>query len=145
VDDAERRERFAAARVARLATADGAGRPHLVPMVFALVGDVVWSAVDAKPKTTHRLRRLANVEATGRASVLVDSYAEDWAALWWVRVDGPAEVLAPDDARARDGLDALVAKYPQYRADRPAGPVLAVRCERWSSWSATPWVRGWRG
>ena len=138
MDDAERRERFAAARVARLATADGAGRPHVVPMVFALVEDVVWSAVDAKPKTTHRLRRLANVEATGRASVLVDHYDEHWAALWWVRVDGPAEVLDLDDPRARAGVDALVAKYPQYRADRPAGPVLVVRCEHWSSWSATP-------
>jgi PPOX class probable F420-dependent enzyme len=138
VDEAERRDRFAAARVARLATADGAGRPHVVPMVFALVEDVVWSAVDAKPKTTHRLRRLANVEATGRASVLVDGYAEDWAALWWVRVDGPAQVLAPDDPGARAGVDALVAKYPQYRPARPAGPVLAVRCEHWSSWSATP-------
>ena len=138
MDDAERRRRFAAARVARLATVDGTGRPHVVPMVFALVGDVVWSAVDAKPKTTHRLRRLANIEATGRASVLVDRYDDDWAALWWVRVDGPASVFAPEDERARNGLDALVAKYPQYRADRPAGPVLAVRCEHWSSWSATP-------
>ena len=138
MEDAERRRLVAAARVARLATADAGGRPHVVPIVFALVGDVLWSAVDAKPKTTPRLRRLANVEATGRASVLVDHYDDDWAALWWVRVDGSAEVLAADDPRARDGVDALVAKYPQYQADRPAGPALAVRCERWTSWSATP-------
>jgi PPOX class probable F420-dependent enzyme len=102
------------------------------------VDDVLWSAVDAKPKTTHRLRRLANVEATGRASVLVDHYDDDWAALWWVRVDGSAEVLAADDPMARAGVDALVAKYPQYRSNRPAGPALAVRCEHWTSWSATP-------
>jgi PPOX class probable F420-dependent enzyme len=138
VDDAERRRRVAGARVARLATVDVDGRPHVVPVVFALVGDVVWSAVDAKPKTTQRLRRLANVEATGRASLLVDSYDEDWQALWWVRVDGPAEVLPAADPRAREGVDALVDKYPQYRAARPAGPVLALTCETWRSWSATP-------
>ena len=138
VDCAEQRRRVAEARVARLATVGADGRPHLVPVVFALVADVVWSAVDAKPKTTQRLRRLANVEATGRASLLVDSYDEDWAALWWVRVDGPAEVLPAADPRAREAVDALVAKYPQYRAARPAGPVLAVTCESWRSWSAAP-------
>jgi PPOX class probable F420-dependent enzyme len=137
VDDAERRRLLGSARVARLATVGADGRPHVVPVVFALVADVVWSAVDAKPKTTHRLRRLANVRATGRASLLVDSYDEDWAALWWVRVDGPAQVLLPDDPRAPEGVDALVAKYPQYRKARPTGPVLAVRCETWRSWSAT--------
>jgi PPOX class probable F420-dependent enzyme len=138
VDDAERRRRLAAARVARLATVDGEGQPHVVPIVFALVEDVVWSAVDAKPKTTQRLRRLANVAATGRASLLVDSYDEDWRALWWVRVDGPAQVLPADDPRAVAAVDALVAKYPQYRASRPPGPVLAVRCQTWRSWAATP-------
>ena len=136
MDDAERRRRFALARVARLATVDAGGRPHVVPLVFALVQDVVWSAVDAKPKSTYRLRRLANVEATGRASLLVDHFDEDWSALWWVRVDGPAEVLAADDPRAVRGVDALVEKYPQYRDARPAGPVLAIRCETWQSWSA---------
>jgi len=137
VDDTEQRRRVAEARVARLATVGADGRPHLVPIVFALVADVVWSAVDAKPKTTQQLRRLANVEATGRASLLVDSYDEDWRALWWVRVDGPAEVLPAADPRARDAVDALVDKYPQYRAARPAGPVLAVTCETWRSWTAT--------
>jgi PPOX class probable F420-dependent enzyme len=134
----DERERLAAARVARLATVSGDGRPHLVPIVFALVGDVVWSAVDAKPKTTRALRRLANIEATGRASVLVDAYDEDWSALWWVRVDGAAQVLTVDDTEAVAGVDALVAKYPQYRERRPGGPVVAVRCETWRSWAATP-------
>ena len=123
MDDGERRRRFAVARVARLATVDADGRPHVVPLVFALVDDVVWSAVDAKPKSTYRLRRLVNVEATGRASLLVDHFDEDWSALWWVRVDGPAEVLAPDDPRGGPGVDALVEKYPQYRDARPAGPL----------------------
>jgi PPOX class probable F420-dependent enzyme len=134
----DERERLADARVARLATVSGDGRPHLVPVVFALVGDVVWSAVDAKPKSTRNLRRLANVEATGRASLLVDAYDEDWSTLWWVRVDGRAQVLPADDPRAAAGIDALVAKYGQYRDHRPDGPAVAVRCEQWRSWSATP-------
>ena len=134
----DERERLAVARVARLATVSGQGRPHLVPMVFVLLGDVVWSAVDAKPKTTPRLRRLANIEETGRASVLVDAYDEDWSALWWVRVDGTARVLPADDVAAAAAVDALVAKYPQYRDSRPGGPVVAVRCETWRSWSASP-------
>jgi PPOX class probable F420-dependent enzyme len=134
----DERGRLADARVARLATVSADGRPHLVPVVFALLGDVVWSAVDAKPKSTRRLRRLANIEDTGRASLLVDAYEEDWSSLWWVRVDGPAQVLPADDVDAAVGLDALVAKYPQYRDHRPEGPVVAVRCETWRSWSASP-------
>jgi len=134
----DERERLAAARVARLATVSADGRPHLVPIAFALLGDVVWSAVDAKPKTTRALRRLANIEATGRASLLVDAYDEDWSALWWVRVDGPARVLPADDAEAVLGVDALVAKYPQYRDRRPDGPVVAVSCQTWRSWAASP-------
>jgi PPOX class probable F420-dependent enzyme len=138
VDVAACRRLLADARVARLATADAGGRPHVVPLVFVLLGDVVWSAVDAKPKSTQRLRRLANVAATGRASLLVDRYDEDWRALWWVRVDGRAEVLDPADPRAVVAVDGLVAKYAQYRDARPTGPVLAVRCDTWRSWSATP-------
>jgi len=134
----DERGRLADARVARLATVSADGMPHLVPVVFALVGDVVWSAVDAKPKTTRRLRRLANIEQTGRASLLVDAYDEDWSTLWWVRVDGPAQVLPADDVGAAAGIDALVAKYPQYREHRPGGPVVAVHCRTWRSWSASP-------
>ena len=122
-------ERLTHARVGRLATVTAAGRPHVVPVCFALEGGRIYTAVDAKPKSTRALRRLENVRATGRASLLVDHYEEDWSRLWWVRVDGPAEVL---DANA--GLDALAAKYEQYRADPPAGPVIAITPERWRSW-----------
>ena len=135
MDPQERRSRLAAARVARLATVSADGEPHVVPVVFVLVGDVVYTAVDGKPKTTRRLRRLADVEATGRASVLVDEYDEDWSALWWVRADGAAEVLPGGSAQERGAIDALVAKYPQYAAARPAGPVIAVQVGRWLSWA----------
>ncbi|HEY7272445.1 MAG TPA: TIGR03668 family PPOX class F420-dependent oxidoreductase [Actinoplanes sp.] len=127
-------ERFAAARVARLATVGSDGAPHLVPITFALVGDVIYSAVDAKPKRHSRLRRLANVAYEPRVSVLVDRYDDDWTALWWVRADGVARVLALSPA----ALEALTTKYPQYRADPPPGPFLEIEVRRWSAWSATP-------
>ena len=126
--------RFGAARVARLATTDADGSPHLVPVVFVLVGETVWTAVDAKPKSTTALRRLDNVRAHPAVSLLVDHYADDWATLWWVRADGVATVLDVDEGRA--GLDALTAKYPQYQDNPPQGPVLRVDVTRWVSWSA---------
>lgn len=130
---AEARERFAAGRVARLATADAAGRPHLVPVVFAVDGDRVYSVVDAKPKRTTALRRLANVTDNPAVALLVDHYEDDWSALWWARADGRGRVLDADDLEARRAVDLLRARYPQQRA---VGAVLAVDVERWSGWSA---------
>jgi PPOX class probable F420-dependent enzyme len=131
-------ERFAAARVARLATVGVGGRPHLVPIVFVVIDGVVWSAVDAKPKSTRSLRRLANIVADSRVSLLVDHYDDDWAQLWWVRADGEAQVVDVGEAGTEAALDALAAKYPQYRSDRPAGPLVAVTVMRWSAWSHSP-------
>jgi PPOX class probable F420-dependent enzyme len=131
----ERRSRLAAARVGRLATVSAEGEPHVVPVVFALVGETVYTAVDGKPKTTRRLRRLADVEATGRASLLVDEYDEDWTSLWWVRVDAAAEVLGPASPEERRAVVALVGKYPQYAGAAPAGPVIALRIRQWRSWA----------
>lgn len=132
------RRRFSAARVARLATADAAGRPHLVPIVFAVEGDSIYSAVDAKPKRHLALRRLANVAANPQVSVLVDHYDdEDWTALWWVRADGVGRVLPQTEPEARHALGLLAGRYPQHVAAPPPGPVLAVDVERWSSWAAS--------
>ncbi|WP_137723945.1 TIGR03668 family PPOX class F420-dependent oxidoreductase [Prescottella subtropica] len=128
--------RFVDAPVARMATVSADGRPHLVPVVFAVHGGVVYTAVDAKPKTTTRLKRLANIAATGRVSLLVDRYDDDWSRLWWVRVDGVAHVLAAG-AEETAALDTLVAKYPQYRALRPDGPVIAVHPVACREWAAT--------
>lgn len=136
------RRLVAEARVGRLATVAGDGRPHLVPVCFALRGDTVYTAVDHKPKRTSRLRRIANLVQTGWATVLVDEYAEDWSTLWWVRLDGSGRVLGDrSDAPAQEAaaaVAALVAKYPQYRAQPPAGPVIAVDIGRWTGWSARP-------
>jgi PPOX class probable F420-dependent enzyme len=134
VTPAEARARFAAARVARLATADAAGRPHLVPVAFAVADDTIYSAVDAKPKRTRALRRLANVRENPAVSLLVDHWDEDdWAALWWVRADGRGRVIASEDAEARRAVELLRERYPR---QRDAGEVLAVEVERWSGWAA---------
>jgi len=134
VSPSEARERFAAARVARLATADSGGRPHLVPIVFAVDGDRIYSAVDAKPKRTLALRRLANVRENPAVTLLVDHYDDaDWDALWWARADGCGRVLDSDQAEAQRAIALLRERYPQQRA---AGAVLAVDVERWSGWTA---------
>src|SRR5207247_8096000 len=89
------------AAVAHLGTVDGSGRPHVVPFCFALDGDVLYSAVDHKPKSTTRLRRLDNIRANPRVEVLVDHYEDDWSCLWWVRLRGRAEVSEDGDAAGR--------------------------------------------
>lgn len=129
------REHFGAARRAYLGTSGGSG-PHLVPICFALAGDVVYTAVDHKPKSGRPLRRLENVRDEPRVSLLADHYEDDWTRLWWVRADGRARILAGGDELAA-ALAELTAKYPQYRTDPPDGPVLAVDVERWSSWSGS--------
>ena len=140
MDEVEARRRLAAARVGRMATVTAPGAPHVVPVVFALVDDVVYTAVDGKPKTTMALQRLANIAATGRASVLVDDYREDWSALWWVRFDGLAQILAveTETKQVRIAVEALTRKYEQYLSQPPPGPVIAIALTRWRWWEATP-------
>ncbi|GAA2625345.1 TIGR03668 family PPOX class F420-dependent oxidoreductase [Paractinoplanes durhamensis] len=128
-------ERFGAARVARLATAGADLKPHLVPIVFAIDGDTIYSAVDGKPKRSRELRRLANIAANPQVSVLVDHYDEDWTQLWWVRADGVARILD----KSPEAVAELRDKYPQYHQISLDGPYLEITVERWSSWvAATP-------
>jgi PPOX class probable F420-dependent enzyme len=133
---AQARERLTEARVARLATVSAQGQPHIVPVTFAVAGDVIYTAVDAKPKTTTNLRRLRNIAANPRVAVLADHYEQDWAGLWWVRADGTASLLDRPADMARP-LQLLAARYPQYRASPPAGPVISIRVARWSGWAAS--------
>ncbi|WP_216893611.1 TIGR03668 family PPOX class F420-dependent oxidoreductase [Nocardia alni] len=130
-------DRFRAARVARLATVSAEGQPHVVPVTFALSpgeGDpVAVFAIDHKPKTTTDLRRLRNIVATERVSLLADEYSEEWDRLWWVRLDGAARVLTEPDERAAP-VSWLVTKYPQYQDNPPQGPVV---------WIAVGAVAGW--
>jgi PPOX class probable F420-dependent enzyme len=128
--------RLTTARVARLATIDPDGRPHLVPIVFAIEGDTLYSAVDRKPKRSTRLRRIENARARPDVTILVDHYEDDWGRLWWVRLRGRARVL--DDGVEHDrALELLTQKYPQYRAEPPVGPVLAVDVTETREWTAS--------
>jgi PPOX class probable F420-dependent enzyme len=130
------RELVAAARLGRLATLTPDGRLHLVPISFALEGDVLYSAVDEKPKRSRRLQRLANVRAHPEVAVLVDHYEEDWSLLWWVRLRGRGRVIeaGPELDAA---LELLQEKYEQYRRRPPGGPVLAIALEEWRGWEAS--------
>lgn len=123
------------ASVGRLGTVDETGHPHLVPVVFAVDGGTIHLAVDHKPKRTVRLKRLENIERSGRAALLVDHYEDDWTRLWWVRVDGPARVVS-DDSLVEQTADLLVAKYPQYEHRRPAGPAIVLEVARVTGWAA---------
>jgi PPOX class probable F420-dependent enzyme len=129
---------LASAPVARLATTGPDGRVHLVPVCFAVVAGLVVSAVDHKPKRTVRLQRLRDIEATRRATLLIDHYDDDWTRLWWIRIAGPAEVHergSDVDVAARR---ALVAKYVQYAEREPAGPVYSVALDEVTAWRADP-------
>ena len=98
-------------------------------------GASLYSAIDGKPKRSHNLKRLDNIRAHPAVSILVDHYEDEWSRLWWVVAEGAARVIddATESARA---IELLSAKYPQYRAAPPEGPVIAVRIRRWRAWSA---------
>lgn len=145
LEAADARRRFAGVQVARLATVSPDGRPHVVPFTFALgslargagpgPGDHIYSAVDAKPKSSTDLRRLRNIRANPRVAVLADHYEDDWDGLWWVRADGQAAIL-DDPATMAPALALLAGRYPQYREHPPAGPVISIHVDRWTGWTA---------
>ncbi|MFB9836127.1 TIGR03668 family PPOX class F420-dependent oxidoreductase [Actinoallomurus acaciae] len=128
------RARLASVPVMRLATADATGRPHLVVAVFAVEDDRIYTAVDAKPKSTRDLKRLRNLRVNPRAAVLADHYEDDWTRLWWVRADATAEILREPDAMAHP-VALLRERYRQYRENPPEGPVIALTVERWTGWA----------
>lgn len=118
------------ARVARLATTS-----VLVPICFAIVGQRLVSAVDHKPKSTEKLRRLDDISASGVATVLIDHYDDDdWTQLWWVRIRGTAKVHSDAEPLAEVARAALIDKYPQYQAQPPYGPVYSVAFDDVRAW-----------
>jgi PPOX class probable F420-dependent enzyme len=135
MDELDARHRVAAARVAHLATTRADGRPHIVPVCFALDGDTLVTAVDGKPKRSVNLLRLDNVRAHAAVSVIVDHYDDDWTQLWWVRLDGMAVVVV-DGAEHEHSIALLEAKYPQYRAMRTSGAVVRITLSKWVGWEA---------
>ncbi|HYB99140.1 MAG TPA: TIGR03668 family PPOX class F420-dependent oxidoreductase [Candidatus Limnocylindrales bacterium] len=138
----QRRARLAdaaAARVARLATADAAGRPHLVPICFAILGERLYSVIDDKPKPTRtQLKRLRNIAENAHVAVLVDHFEEDWSRLWFTSLSGTARVVGDGEEYER-ALRALRAKYRQYESMPLAmstHPMIAVDIDRVHGWSA---------
>jgi PPOX class probable F420-dependent enzyme len=133
------RQRFAAERAAVLGTVGADGGPHLVPVTFALTDDCVVFAVDHKPKRTVGLRRLENIRRNPAVSFLADSYDDDWQHLWWVRVDARASLVADAlaDNRYERALDALAAKYSQYRQLRPSGVVVIAGITGVTGWACS--------
>jgi PPOX class probable F420-dependent enzyme len=129
-------DRVMNARVARLATIDPDGKPHLVPIVFALDGDTLYSAVDRKPKRSQTLQRIENARVRPDVTILVDHYGDDWSRLWWIRLRGRARVLDAGEERVH-AVALLREKYPQYRDEPPDGPVLAVDITEVRDWSAS--------
>ena len=138
MDEHEARALLAHGLVGRLGTHGPDGRIDLVPVTFALLDDgAIAHAVDHKPKTTHRLQRLENVERDPRVTLLVDQWdPDDWGSLWWVRVEGTATVHAPGTAEHGAAVDALVHRYPQYRRVRPVGPAVVIEPTAWVGWAA---------
>lgn len=134
LDEECARGRFVDSTVAHLATADGDGRPHIVPITFVIADDLIVHVVDDKPKRSADLKRIKNIMANESVAVLVDHYEDDWTRLWWARADGVGEVW--EDGRREKFVDLLAVKYPQYRSTRPAGPVIVIKVRRWSGWAS---------
>lgn len=128
------RRRVESERVGRLATTSADGRPHVVPCCFVLSGSTLYSAVDAKPKSTSRLQRIRNLETNPAAALIVDRYDdEDWTQLWWIRIDATGRILA-NGTEYDAALELLSAKYPQYQHEPPPGPVIALDIRAWQTW-----------
>jgi len=136
MDEREMRHRIKTAMVARLATIGPDGRPHIVPITFAPADSSLYFAVDQKPKRTRNLQRLRNIVANPAVSVLVDHYEDDWFSLWWVRVDGTARIVE-EGPEFDEAISLLTARYEQYRSNRPVGPVVEIKVERMTGWSAS--------
>jgi PPOX class probable F420-dependent enzyme len=127
------RQRLGEVEVACLATITKRGRPHVVPCCFVLVGNVVYTAVDAKPKSTTSLRRIENITTHPEATLLVHHYDHDWSRLWWIRLDGSGRIVPGSDERDL-AIEHLTAKYPQYRHMPISGRVIGIDVHTWRSW-----------
>jgi PPOX class probable F420-dependent enzyme len=129
------------ARVARLATVDPAGRPHIVPICFVYRGKIFYTAIDQKPKrvAAPKMARVRNIKRSPHVALLIDSYDEDWKKLWYILVRGKAMLLPKSGSKEHKlAIRALKAKYPQYRAGMLTddASIIRIRVERISSWPA---------
>jgi PPOX class probable F420-dependent enzyme len=128
-------------RVARLGLVDDTGAPRVLPVTFAVEDGRIWSAIDQKPKRSAEPARLQFLRRDPRAALTVDRYSDDWDELAWVQVLGDVSIIEVADGAA--GMSVLSAKYEQYRAEAPPGPLLALKPQRYLWWRAAD--RGGRG
>ena len=122
------------ARAARLGLVDDEGAPRVLPVTFAIAEGLIWSAIDQKPKRAEEPARLRFLRRDPRAALTVDRYSDDWDDLAWVQVLGRVSIVEVGEGGG--GLDALSAKYVQYRERTPPGPLLALKPERYLWWRA---------
>jgi PPOX class probable F420-dependent enzyme len=128
------RELITSARVARLGLLDERDEARILPVTFAEHEDALWSAVDRKPKRAREPARVRRLRRHPQASLLVDVYSDDWTRLAWLELRGRVAVLEASDAPG--ALEALAAKYEQYRSEPPPGPLLRLNPERHACWRA---------
>jgi PPOX class probable F420-dependent enzyme len=127
------------ARVARLATSDSRGRPHIIPVCFAYDGRLFYTAIDQKPKRVprERLARLENIRAAPDVALLIDEYDDDWTQLWYILIRGRAELISEAAQQERAwAIGNLKAKYPQYARGMLAddAPVIRITPDRITAW-----------
>jgi len=123
------------ARVGRLGLVDEEGAPRVLPVTFALADGRIWSAIDQKPKRSGEPARLRFLRRDPRAALTVDRYSDDWDELAWVQVLGTVRIREVSEGAA--GMEALSAKYGQYRDQAPPGPLLALEPQRYLWWRPT--------
>jgi PPOX class probable F420-dependent enzyme len=124
-------ELLSSARVARLGLLDERDLPRVLPVTFAVFEGAVWSAIDRKPKRSGEPARVRRLRRRPDAALLVDRYDDDWSRLAWVELRGPVTVHPTGPA-----LEALAARYEQYRAEPPPGPLLRLEVRDATWWRA---------
>mgnify|MGYP000041010633 CR=1 FL=1 len=126
-------------KVGRLGTASAGGDPHVVPVCFACLGDIVFIAIDEKPKNgdPRSLKRLRNIMANNRVCLIVDHYADAWDELGWVMLRGRArvEMVAAEARTGSMGIGLLRARYRQYRdMVLEEHPMIVIDVDRCTDW-----------
>ncbi len=122
--------------VARLATADRHGLPHVIPVCFVVIAGTLYIQIDQKPKQspTRPLKRIRNLEDNPNVTIIVDRYDDDWSKLAWVMLRGTAEILSGNE-EYRAAQQELVSRYPQYQMMNLSDlPIIAVRITRVTEW-----------
>lgn len=136
--------------VARLAMVNAENRAESLPFVFVRLNDALYSPIDGKPKSAARLKRLEIIEQHPQVQVLLDHYASNWQALWWLKLDGEARAIGPDHACWSKLEAGLRLKYPQYEttplfAEQPTAIEIKLGACRWWGYggeaSLTDWLK----